>query len=523
MSSTAPISRIEVGNTLSGVPMHEQVREVHARARGQQTQWGAISLKQRLLVIRRLRESLAEQGETLAETVRNPGRTNLAETLAAEVIPLADACRFLERDASKILGSQALGSRGRPGWLSGVRIEKRWEPLGIVLIVGAANYPLLLSGVQMLQALVVGNAVLLKPGRRGTRPARALLQLCEQAGLPAGLVGLLPEDPSAVDCAIESGVDKLVLTGSAETGRTVLTKLASSLTPATMELSGCDAVFVQPQADLDLVAKALTFGLYFNNSETCIAPRRVFVPRQQVTELQTRLTRCLADRQSKSPSRMILGSTARLIDEAINSGAVAIWGRNTAAWQPGVISTPVYEGPVVLAGVSSDMTLFQSDVFAPVLGLFACDSDDEALRLSQSCPYALGATIFGSPKTATSLAAKIDAGCVVINDILVPTADPRIAFGGRHDSGFGLTRGPEGLREMAQLKTIITRRTRWLPHLETPSEHDQDILAGYLGYSHAARWSTRLKSLQRLIRAALAQSRQQRQQKAIAKASATRP
>ena len=160
------------------------------------------------------------------------------------------------------------------------------------MILAPGNYPLFLPGVQLLQALVAGNAVLLKP-RPGAPPLATLSTLLEDAGLPSQLVQLLGEDVAGAR-AIAQGVDRVVLTGSAETGRAVLADLAPQLTPATLELSGNDAVFVLPGADLDLVADALAFGLRLNGGATCIAPRRVFVPQAQAADLERRLQAHLA-------------------------------------------------------------------------------------------------------------------------------------------------------------------------------------------------------------------------------------
>ena len=202
-----------------------------------------------------------------------PHRNGPAETLAGELIPLADACKFLENEAERILAPRRISNRRRPLWLGRVSVALQREPFGTVLIVGAANYPLFLPGVQALQALVAGNSVLIKPGRGASAAAQALVNTFCGAGLDPSLVQVLPEDVAWVASAVEAGVDKVVLTGSAETGCRVQSLLATSLTPATMELSGCDAVFVLESADLDRVARCLAFGLRFNGSATCIAPR----------------------------------------------------------------------------------------------------------------------------------------------------------------------------------------------------------------------------------------------------------
>ncbi len=476
-------------------------------ARRAQREWAAHPVQARLRVVRGIRHHLVAWAEPLVAAVAGGAGRDPAETLAAEIIPLADACRFLEREGARILASRRLRRRGRPLWLSGVTAELRREPLGSVLILGPANYPIFLPGVQAVQALVAGNAVLLKPGRSGTLAATTLLEMFVAAGLPTGLVHLLPEDPQCVPAAVAAGIDKVFLTGSATTGRRVQALLADSLTPATMELSGCDAVFVLDSADLERVARCLAFGLRFNQSATCIAPRRVFVGSSRLEELERRLRDVLSQPDPmRSPA--LPSQTLALIQAAIRDGARVVTG-GIVRDQGGAR----LDGPTVLADARPEMALLQADLFAPVLSLVAVGSAEEALGLDESCPYALGATVFGQPRDAESFAARIDAGCVVINDLIVPTADPRIPFGGRGQSGFGVTRGADGLKEMTQVKVILHRRNRWLPHLEPPTPWDAPLLAAFLGMVHGRGWHTKLEAARAALRAAGALRRWQRQQR----------
>ena len=191
------------------------------------TDWAATPLRDRLEVIRWFRQQLAQIPAD-------------AETLVAQILPLCDACRFLERVAEKILAPRVLPADGRPFWLRDVEIKTYREPHGVVLIIAPSNYPYFLPGVQMLQALAAGNTVILKPGNGGLPAARTLVSL-----LPEGLVEISEEVPAY------GGVDKVILTGKAETGEAVLADLAPHLIPATMELSGDDPVFVLKDADLD--------------------------------------------------------------------------------------------------------------------------------------------------------------------------------------------------------------------------------------------------------------------------------
>jgi acyl-CoA reductase-like NAD-dependent aldehyde dehydrogenase len=368
-------------------------------------------------------------------------------------------------------------------------------PLGVVLVIGPSNYPLFLPGVQALQALAAGNAAVLKPGRLGAGPARALSESLVRSGLDPRLAPVLEEDPRAAREAIDAGVDKVVLTGSAATGASLLGELAPRGIPAVVELSGCDAVFVLEDADLERAARALAFGLGLNGGATCIAPRRVFVARSRASDLE----RLLVARAERLPPRAVdpgpAALLARLGGEAIRSGA------RVAA---GSLDPAPSMRPVVLADAQPSMGLLREDVFAPVISLVAVDGPEQALAAAGACPYALGASIFGSERTARELAARVQAGFVTINDLIVPTADPRLPFGGRRRSGFGVTRGGEGLLEMTAVKAISARRGRLAPHLDGARDSDAGLFRAWLRAAHGRGARERFAGLVSLVRAAAA-------------------
>jgi len=173
-------------------------------ARLAQSRWSQVKLSERLRIVGRLRGRIAEEGRQLAECIE-AGQRDPVDSLTAEVIPLADACRFLERNATEILRPRNWGRRSRPTWLASVRLEVHREPVGLVLIIGPGNYPLFLPGVQVLQALVAGNAVLFKPAPGGAEPLVRLRRMLVDCGLDPGLLTLLDPNPVSAEAAIDAG------------------------------------------------------------------------------------------------------------------------------------------------------------------------------------------------------------------------------------------------------------------------------------------------------------------------------
>ncbi len=460
-------------------------------ARTAQTLWREAPIRERLSILRALRIQLASEepsaGAAAAAAVR---KRPLVEILSTELLPLLDACRFLERRAASILKARRLGPIGRPLWLAGTRARVSREPHGTILIIAPSNYPLFLPGVQILQALAAGNAVLVKPAPGATAPMTALAEALARAGLPPHLLSILPEDPALVRETLAAGVAKVILTGSAATGRALLDACAAHLTPATMELSGCDSLFVRKDADPAAVARAIRFGLTLNAGRTCIAPRRIFVHEDLAEELRAHLRRLPFETSSAPVSTHL----AIEVKRALDAGARLLAG--TIGIEKGSL-----ESPLILADVPPGSALLREDFFAAVASIVSVRNDEEALALDKHCPYALGASIFGSDLEACArLAEKIDAGFVTINDLIAPTADPRLPFGGRGESGSGSTRGIEGLLEMTVPKALVTRKAdASRPHFKPLSPAHETLFRSYLILGHGRGFKNRLDALRTLM------------------------
>lgn len=486
--------------------LEQKVGSQGQQARAAQQAWAKRTLRERLKILTALRLEIARHPRELAATI---DRKDVAEGLAAEVLPLLDACRFLEREAPRILKEVAISHRARPRWLWRTSVTVRREPLGVVLVIGPGNYPLMLPGIQILQALAAGNSVLVKPAPHGTAVMEGLLRMAEPTGLPSGVLQILPEEPAAATAAIRNGVDKVFLTGSATTGQAISRELAESTTPAVLELSGCDSVFVLDDADPELVTDCLLFGLTFNNSQTCMAPRRVFATDSMTNVLIPLLQQKLRRRETQAwqpvtvpASQQAVQHAAKLISEATASGAELMSGSISHDESGGAL-----QGVAILDRVTADMAVARTDLFAPVISFLRLTSEDQAVSEHARCPYALSAAVFGSVNRCQDFARRILVGCVVINDMIVPTADPRVPFGGRGQSGYGTSRGAAGLLEMTQIKAIVTTRRGFKPHLQSPTPADAELLEQLIRVEHSAGPFSLLSALPRLIRAALAQLR----------------
>jgi len=252
--------------------------------------------------------------------------------------------------------------------------------------------------------------------------------------------------------------------------------------------------------------KALTFGLTLNGGATCMAPKRVFVARSIATEFEGRLAQHHGNsRRQEAPcspgkSQGHLTSAATnetpafaplrpLLEDALARGAHFIVGDEQA------------KGAVILGGVASSSRLLREDIFVPVLALVTVADDREAILRANDCPFALTASIFSSDESAARrLAAQIKAGVVTINDLIIPTADARVPFGGRGRSGFGVTRGGEGLLELTAPKVVTLSGSKFRPAFDTPRPEDERMFQAYLKLTHGRGFRPRCRALLSLIR-----------------------
>ena len=459
-----------------------------------QQHWAALPLRSRLRVLRTARYGLARHATDLAAALSPELARTTADTLAAEILPLLEACRFLERSAERILRPRLLGWRGRPFWLGGLSATIDRVPFGRVLVIGPYNYPLLLPGVQVLQALAAGNSVAWKPGRGGAPVAQLCAEILYESGLPRHVLSVTGESVKDAEDALAQRPTKVFFTGSSATGRLLMHRLAETATPSVMELSGCDAVLVLPSADLTRVVRALAFGMRLNGSATCMAPRRVLLvglSRDQRDLFLTQLHQQISAVPAVQLPASVRDQLADLLHDAEAMGAEVVGEVDSLRIKP-----------VLVLNGRADMKIAQADVFAPVLTILEAATVDLAISMQAASPLALTASIFGREREAQAIAARLLAGTVLINDLIVPTADPRLPFGGRGASGFGSTRGAEGLLEMTLPKVISTRRGRNTQHYDATDARHAELFAGVVAASHGGRWSERFAGLRRITAAA---------------------
>lgn len=476
-----------------------------AACRTAQRAWAALSVRDRLRPVRELRYLVVDRADDLAAAEQADVGRSLLDVVATELLPVASALKFLQSEAARVLAPRKVPRRLRPTWLIGCRDVVHRRPWGVVGVIGTWNYPVYLNVGPIAAALTAGNGVLWKPSENAPRTAEVIHRLFLEAGFPPDLFVRLPATREAGPQVAEADVDHVVFTGSDAVGRRLAGRLGERLIPSTLELSGCDPMFVLADADVRLAADAAWFGLTMNRGQTCIAVRRVFVQRDRYVEFAERL-RALA--AGAKPGELVTPGQAaqaeRLVNDATERGASLVGGDpERIAGRNAARSDAVV--PTVLLDCTPEMAVCREASFAPLCAVTPFDTVDDAVTLAAACPFGLSASVFTADvRAADELAARIPAGSVVFNDLIAATAHPATPFGGRGASGWGVTQGPEGLLAMTVPQVVSVRRWGLRPHIDEAVNPDPeattDILRGLLRASHARGLRAWLAGVWQMVR-----------------------
>jgi succinate-semialdehyde dehydrogenase/glutarate-semialdehyde dehydrogenase len=456
------------GEEVGRVPLAsaEEVREAVNRARRAQSEWGAVTYAERKSIVMRARSIVLDELEEIALLVSRETGKPVAEAISMELAPTLDLMQFFARRTRGMLRPEKIniGQYGLMGRTSHIV----YKPLGTIGIISPWNFPWAIPLGEVVMALMAGNAVVLKPSELTPLTGLKIADVFRRARLPEGVLEVLTGDGRAGAALVEAGVDKIMFTGSVATGRRVAESAARTLTPVVLELGGKDPMIVLEDADVETAASAALWGAFSNSGQACASVERCYVHEsiaQEFVKSVVGKTRSLkqsagtvegADLGSMSSERQ-LAIVEEHVCDAVERGANVLAGGRRAASLPGSF----YE-PTVMTGVDHAMAVMREETFGPVLPIMTFKTEDEAVGLANDSVFGLTASVWTKDaRRGRRIAERLEAGTVMVNEVLYTHGIAQTPWGGMKQSGSGRTHGRLGLLELVRPQHVhVNRITR---------------------------------------------------------------
>lgn len=438
-ATTAAVLEPATGATLGQVGLADPAMIASQAAAAAQAQkgWAALAYDERAKVLRQAARLAEEHADEITGwLVRESGsiRMKAGFEVAVAIKALHEASGLPSRSAGEVLPSS-------PGRLS----LARRRPLGVVGVIAPFNFPLYLAMRAVAPALALGNAVVLKPDpRTAVCGGVVIARLFELAGLPAGVLQVLPGDGAAgAAMTSDPNIAMIQFTGSTAAGRKVGEAASRHLKKVSLELGGKNSLIVLDDADLDLAIANTAWGVYLHQGQICMSAGRVLVQRSIYERFVQQLTAKAKSLKVGNPTQEgvqigpLINATQRdhavgLIEAAVRAGAVL---------ETGGTHDGLFVAPTVLSGVTPDNPVFHEEVFGPVAVVVPFDTDEDAVRLANDTEYGLSMAILSRDVgRALKLGESLHTGLLHINDQTVndEVVNP---FGGVGASGNGSSIG----------------------------------------------------------------------------------
>jgi vanillin dehydrogenase len=336
------------------------------------------------------------------------------------------------------------------------------QPLGVIAGIAPFNAPFLLAMKKVVLALAAGNGFVLKPSELTPVTGLKIAEVFDEAGLPPGLLSVIPGPASEIGNAIfaDPRVRMVTFTGSTQTGRHLAVEAAKTLKKFTLEMGGKSPLIVLGDADVDYAVRAAAFGIFFHQGQVCMANSRILVEEpifDAFCERFVAVANSLKVGDPREPDTvigpLIRGTQCAVIDghvkDAVDKGATLLCGAKHEAQ---------YYWPTVLKGVTPEMRIFHEESFGPITSIIKISGHEEALEIANNTSYGLSSgVITNDMQKALDLAFGLEAGMVHINDCTVAD-EAHAPFGGVKNSGFGREGGRFSMEEMTEVKWITLQR-----------------------------------------------------------------
>jgi len=427
----------------------EEAAEAVERARKAQKIWAKTSLDSRIEIIKRFQYVLTERADEVCRLISQENGKPLQEAMTTEVLPIIDLASYFAGRAKEILADQKIPLH----MMKYRRSYIQYRPHGIMLIISPWNFPFTIPAGTVIMGLLAGNAIVHKPASLTPLIALKTRELFNEAGLDPDLYQVMPGPGRLGSEIIDMGVNYVCFTGSTEVGVKVAQACAKKLIHFSMELGGKDPAIVCEDANVEMAARAITWGAFANAGQICASVERVYAHQAVYDRLVSLIVEHTKALRIGDPSQEEVdvgplidegqvNTAQRHVEEAVSRGAKVLTGGKR-------IGNSLFFEPTVLVDTTDDMEAVRDETFGPLLPIMKVSSDEEAIERSNNSIYGLSAYIFTeNPERGRRIASELEAGTIMINDVLISHGCPETPWQGCKMSGVGRVHSDQGLRDL---------------------------------------------------------------------------
>jgi acyl-CoA reductase-like NAD-dependent aldehyde dehydrogenase len=472
--SINPATLLSLGKfSLASSPLCREAVQVAAEA---YPAWSELPVEKKQKIFKQAKSILLHRCEETAELITEEKGSPSTESMLVEIHGSIESLDYYGKNLEKILKPKQ--AHHHVTYFSHKKSSFAFHPLGPTLIISPWNFPLLLPVCDILSAISAGNTVVLRPS--SSTPFTALLigEIFQEAGLPPGVLNIVNcRIPQAEEMITNPGIQTIMFTGSAPTGKRIMALASQNLTNLVLELGGKDPMIVLDDADLERAIRGAVWGAFTNCGQVCSSIERVYVDRKIAREFTDRVVEMVKGLRVGNPMdkeidmgpltiHSQIGIVEDHIQDAKEKGAAVLAGGGRVAGKKGY-----FFQPTVLSEVNHSMKVMTEETFGPILPIMTFSDPEEAVLLANDSDYGLTASVWTrNKKKASQIADKLQVGTVAVNDHMFSFVEPGALWGGVKQTGFGRSHGPFGLLELVNIKYISEDYSRkktqlwWYPY-----------------------------------------------------------
>ena len=419
--SNNPANGKEVGRVKNYLA--EEVQLAVEKSRTAFEIWRKTSFYERKRFIMRARDVILADIDEIARLISDEMGKPVAEAISAEITPVLDLMQYFARNAEKLLKPRKiniglLGAMGRSS-------KVVYQPLGVIGIISPWNFPFSIPLGEVVMALMAGNTIVLKPSELTPLVGKKIGEIFEKVNLPKNVLQIVTGDGKTGAALVESAPDKIMFTGSVETGRKIAKSAAKNLTPVVLELGGKDPMIVFADADLEAASSGAVWGAFTNSGQACSSVERLYVEdkiKDKITNLIVEKTKNLkqnyGDEATTDVGSMVSENQLKIVENHVADfelyGAEILTGGRRNENFDGV-----FFEPTVIANADNSMTGMRDETFGPTLPIATFKTEKEAIELANDTEFGLTASVWTKDLSkGKRVAEKIRAGTVTVNEVL---------------------------------------------------------------------------------------------------------